>query len=490
MVKTAGSFGDFLRFSSIARSISMLVGGSGASQAINLLGTILVARLYGPHEYGLFAVFISAQAILLVFASMRLDLALVVEEYEDNILDIVFSITLISILVSLISFILVATSHFLPTGFTGLIVESPAMWFLPITLLVGVQYQIATQWCVRLGAFKQIAIATMSVSAAIVTSQLLAGMLNWGAAGLALGYLVGQAAGTAILWRSLLAQLRMAERRARFAEATAIRATIVRHYRFVAYQAPNSLASAAYINLPNIILGALISPGAAGAFSLAFRVLFQPLALLPAALGQVVFSKMARTLDHLAEWERPLASAYLVLGLILAGPCGIMVYFGREIATTVLGPNWVEAGAMAEKLAIPCLMMALAAGYDRVFDTVGAQKLAFILSASSSICVLSLVYAMAYYTNSAENAVISFCIFHLIYSMSWMVSAIYSCGFSVAKAILRWVFVFVFCCLWAISARYVESYFSNFWTFFILIAISYIVLILSPLFILKYKRWV
>lgn len=162
---------------------------------------------------------------------------------------------------------------------------------------------------------------------------------------------------------------------------------------------------------------------------------------MPTAFGQVVFSKMARSLDKLREWESPLAKVYLGFGALFALPCSIVMCFGEELAVFFLGAPWQLAGKMAEVMVLPCVMMALVAGYDRIYDNIGEQRAAFILSFVSAGMMITGVLLTVGYLQDVELFYWLFALFHLAYSYVWMFFAMVLCGFSMLRASGRWLVV-------------------------------------------------
>ncbi|MBI1650419.1 oligosaccharide flippase family protein [Hyphomicrobium sulfonivorans] len=423
----------------ILRSAAMLVGGAAFAQLLNLAGTLAVAQIYGLQEYGIYAIFIAFQTLAVSVATLRFELAMVVEQSEAAVYDLYGLSTYILTAASLI---LAAWVYLpLPSGISPSSFSSDSFLLLPFSVFFAGQYVLLGQWCVRAGMFNQFAIAATSLAAVTVAVQVLGGLLAPTAPTLMFGYTVGQIAGIAVLWLGLRKDVSFQSVLASLTRFGSFWPLVRRHYRFAVYQMPNSLAGAAYVGAPAIILGSAISPQAAGSFSFAIRMIFQPLALLPTAFGQVVFSKMARSLDRLREWERPLAKVYLGFGLLFALPCSIVMCFGEDLAVFFLGEQWRLAGKMAEVMVLPCVMMALVAGYDRIYDNIGAQRVAFILSFCSAGLMVAGVLFTVSYLRDVELFYWFFSLLHLAYAYAWMFFAMMLCGFSVSRASGRWLAV-------------------------------------------------
>lgn len=446
---------------SITRMASILTGGSGIAQLLNFVGTIAVARLFTPTDFGLYSIFLSAQTLLAVLVTMRYELALVIDTEERNV---VFVAALMIWLIFGGCLLLTLVVALMTTvGGGGHLSEGlkPLVWLLPLGLFCAGQYVLATQWCVRIEAFSAIAFAGISVSVVTLAIQISFGVLGIGAVGLVLGFIGGQAAGMLVVWWRIWRRQVLRRILKSAFDWTNLWRVAGFHFRFPAFQMPNSFSSAAYSYFPAVILGAAISPHAAGVFSMGFRLSFQPLSLLPTAFGQVIFSRLSRSVGNMDGWESVLSRSYTLMGVLLAGPVGILMILGPAIAATILGEEWIDAGYVMQILVLPCLLMALAAGYDRIFDVVGQQFLALILSIVSAVVILVVVQFTAAFTVDISAAALAFALVHAVYSLVWTLFAFRSCGFSTRAVVIRWTVIVSIALAVAFFTKLVSFYFSN-----------------------------
>lgn len=446
---------------SMARMASILTSGSAVAQLLNFIGAIVVARLFTPTDFGLYSIFLSVHTMLAVLVTMRYELALVIDAEDRNVVFLAaLTIWLIVLGSLLLTLVVVLMTMF---GFGGYLSDAPKhlVWLLPLTLFCAGQYVLATQWCIRIEAFSAVAIAGVSVSVVTLAVQILFGIFDIGAVGLVLGFFAGQAAGMLVVWARIWRRRVLRSILESICDRTNLWRVAVRHFRFPAFQMPNSFSSAAYSYFPAVILGTVISPHAAGVFSMAFKLSFQPLALLPAAFGQVIFSRLSRSAGSLDGWETALSRCYMLIGTLLAGPVGILMVLGPAITTMLLGGEWIDAGYVLQILVLPCLLMALAAGYDRIFDVVGRQFLALVLSVVSAAVILVAIQFTAAFTVDISAAALAFALVHAVYSLVWTLFAFKSCGFSIRAVVSRWTIVIGLVLIVALFTKLISWYFPN-----------------------------
>src|SRR5690554_2918906 len=71
------------------RNVVKLVSGTAIAQAIALISAPVLSRLFAPEEYGAVGVFLSFASVVGVVVALRLELAVVVAESEDEATDLV-----------------------------------------------------------------------------------------------------------------------------------------------------------------------------------------------------------------------------------------------------------------------------------------------------------------------------------------------------------------------------------------------------------------
>lgn len=70
--------------SSFARSVAVLAGGTAAGQAIVVLASPIITRLYTPEDFGVLAVYSSLLGILSTVAALRYELAIPLSEKDED----------------------------------------------------------------------------------------------------------------------------------------------------------------------------------------------------------------------------------------------------------------------------------------------------------------------------------------------------------------------------------------------------------------------
>ena len=91
--------------SGFASNVLKLVTGKVLSQTILLLTMPILSRLYSPADFGIYQLFISVTAIVIVIASLRYEMAILLPKKEKEAATLVALSIIIVFIISFISFI-------------------------------------------------------------------------------------------------------------------------------------------------------------------------------------------------------------------------------------------------------------------------------------------------------------------------------------------------------------------------------------------------
>ncbi|HET8985289.1 MAG TPA: oligosaccharide flippase family protein, partial [Trueperaceae bacterium] len=174
------------------RSVGILAAGTAVSQLIAFAVAPLLGRLYTPADFGLFGVFVSVAAMAAVVVTLRLDLAVVVPEADEEAMDVVGVGVLIAAAMTALSAGLVLVAGELLGRLLGEPGVVPLLALLPLYLGANGVFQMLNYWSTRTSHFSRLSVAEMTRSAGVAGVQVAGGYLGSGPGGLPLGQVFGQ----------------------------------------------------------------------------------------------------------------------------------------------------------------------------------------------------------------------------------------------------------------------------------------------------------
>jgi O-antigen/teichoic acid export membrane protein len=329
-----------------------LAGGAVASQALALVLTPVLTRLYGPAEFGLLAVFVSVVSIGVVPASLRYEQAIPVPVDPKEAAQLLLVATALLVGSStLLSILIGAYGEAIAVRFgaEGLV---PFLWLLVPTFFCAGLYQVLNLWAVRAKAFSKIAKTRVSKNAGMLITQVGLGFAGFGSLGLVLGEVVNRVMGMGVLGALAWKHLKQALKSFQWREMISV---AQHHWKFPALAAPSALLNAAGFHLPVILLAYWFGEAVVGWFALSLRVLQLPVAMVGQAVAQVFFSEAGENHREggLGTRVEEVAEMLLRLGV---GPALFIVATGGHAFAWVFGPEWVEAGRFSQWL-MPWLLL-------------------------------------------------------------------------------------------------------------------------------------
>lgn len=310
----------------LAHGVVLLAGGSAAGQAIVLLATPLLARLYTPAEFGAWNVFSSIASVLVVVACLRFEVAIPLPPDERTAFRLLVLASAAPIGMAALVLAGVAGIQLLGPGRWSL-TSSGVLWLLPLAVVAGGIYQAVTYWSTRRGAFGVAAQTKLIQGTASVAQQAGFGLLHPGALALVAGDVLSRGLGTFSLAR-LAAET--ARRELPAMNLRVLRETARAYRRFSLLGTVSAVINATALSLAPPLFAALYGEDTAGHLGLGTRLIVAPATLLTMAVSQVLFARLASLANEApadfhgffraTAWRLGASAAVLGVGGVVCAP--------------------------------------------------------------------------------------------------------------------------------------------------------------------------
>ena len=327
-----------------ARNVAVLSIGTAIAQAIGILVTPILTRIFTPADYGLVALFGAVTGICATVITLRYEIRVLLPETDGEAKNIVI---LVGLLALAMGGGLIAISIVMP--------EALRQWMglsqLGIWLTVAVAASIATaiigvisNWFNRRAEFRKM--ATLRIVQALIGA----------ACGLITGFL---AAKNGLLYAQVVALLLGLMLFLYFGYQSGIHrvsplalvAVAKMHRRAPIYLLPTALLDVFTVQLPFILITLWFSSEATGQYRMAYALLAVPGALVGGAIAQVFYQRFSAVWPDADAAKTLLVKTWKTLALFGLVPLIIFMLFGEKIFSIALGQSWGEAGLMAAVLA-------------------------------------------------------------------------------------------------------------------------------------------
>lgn len=327
------------------RKLSILASGTIFGQALVILSSPFLTRLFSPEEFGLFAVFAGLATIGGVIAALRYEFAITLMVNDDEAAGMVIVTAVVSALMALLLAMLIWFWGDVLAALVATPALAPWLWLLPPALLVWGVGSGLTYWSVRQRSYNVTALNRTLQLGSQAGGQLGLGLLATGVPGLILGYLLGYV----VRLGHFLCQLPATERRLlRHVPPTVVWRQALAHWRFPAFGFPTSLLQSICQQGPAILLAIFYGPIVAGFYALSQRIIALPVRILSEAASKVFVGEIrdVAAID-LHRYFLRTATLFAGLGLLGATP---LVLFAPPLFAFLFGEAWRESGVIVQLL--------------------------------------------------------------------------------------------------------------------------------------------
>ncbi len=357
------------------RKLMTLSSGTIAGQALVLLSSPLLTRLYDPQQFGVFAVFAAMAGIFAVNASLRYEFAVpVLRENSDAAAAVLLAMLGATASALLLAVVVAVAGERIATGLA--IPELAAwLWLLPPAALLWGCGSALSYWSVRRGSYRVNGINRTLQLGTQAGGQVALGLAGAGMPGLLVGYI----AGYVVRFGHFSSRLPAADRALlRAVRRDSLRQVARQSWRYPALAMPSSLLQAICDLAPVLLVAMLYGPAMAGWYGLSQRIMAAPVKILSEAASQVFLGE-ARGLDRRELHRFFLRTLTLFGGLGLLGTLPLLL-FAPPLFGLVFGPEWREAGVIVQILVPLYLARFIVFPISQLLYIFNRQDLHFVVS--------------------------------------------------------------------------------------------------------------
>lgn len=326
--------------SEFARSVLVLLTGTAFAQAIPLIISPVLTRLYSPDEFGAYAMYAAIVSVLLVMATGQYENAVLLPKKEQHAFSLVVLAGMLTAGFSVIVLVVVLCfGDFISNAMGGHL--GGLVYLLPVSVFATALLSVLSYWSTRKANYKRLsknAVLNSSLNGGLSVGM---GYASFSTFGLVLAQLGGLLVSTGLLFRDFRSQVRHFKVRKRGL------AYVAKRYRkFAQVSIPHGLFSNLSNNLPALILTSYFSPAVAGFYFLAFRVAATPLTVVGNSLYQVFFQQLSTAACKKTFYN----SKFLRVNALLIPVFVVGWFLLPALFSFVFGDAWAQAGEYTQTL--------------------------------------------------------------------------------------------------------------------------------------------
>lgn len=409
---------------SFVKNARVMLLGFALAQAMPLLASPFLTRLYAPEAFGLQALFVSWATVLTVIATMRMDLALVLAKDEREAGQLVgLVLAQVGVLLGVLIFLAVL---FAPAFARWSGQEGQVLWIWSLLPMVAglVAVQVSGGLLARDRRFGPVSRGQVINQIGYLILAILIGLATASVEGLTSAKLFGQLLAALMLLmavRNLFGVVSLPPP----SEWSSLWS---RFKPFVLFNTPYSLIGVAGREMPIFAFMAIAATASAGFYGLARTLLGAPATLMAASLSQVFYRE---AVEHRGtEQLRALTGSLLGLTTRSSAPLFAFVAVWGDVAfPMVFGDRWETAGVYAMILSFAAWMGIQTAWPERLFESVGRQGVSFAIQLSFDVLTALAVFSILLAGLPHVFGVAAFATVNSLFHITYLVGMFVVAGF-------------------------------------------------------------
>ena len=359
-------------------TLALSLGTTGA-QALVILSSPVLSRLFLPEAFGLAAIFGAITGTVSLVGCLSYELAIVLPKRDEDAANLAGLCLILNVGVAAVVAMLVWSCGTPLLSVLKADELEPYKWLIPVVvLLLGLALPFR-YWSSRHSRFKEIGWATLASALVNTVSTVGAGLLGFASGpNLIVARLPAVATVPGLLgWHCLRKDLRFFMRhctvRGMWAMAT-------RYSKFPLVATWSALLDAASRQLPVVVMISFFGPEVTGLYALGQRVLAMPGQLISHSIAQVFFQRAAAehaTGAELGNLVRDIYTRLITVGLL---PMLIVAMVGPDLFRFVFGEHWADAGTYSSILTMWMLVMFVSSPLSTIYTVLERQGLRLFMN--------------------------------------------------------------------------------------------------------------
>lgn len=340
------------------RGFVAISGGAAIAQALSVLLSPIITRIYLPEVLGIFSLVMALGAMITPAMTMTYDIAIPLPRHETE----AKALLCLSVIISLVSSVLILAPLLLFSPWIaariGATSFSPYLFLLaPLLALVGIENSLQ-KLTIRHKRFNTI--SSLLILATLVANGLKIGFGLFYPTAVVL-FIISIAIHLLscifLIWRNNSAILNN-PLPARGNIPSAMRQVAVKFADFPKFRLPQVVLNNISRNIPTLLLAFFFHPEVVGLYVLCQRVLKTPSALVGSAIVKILLPHLAETAQNNKPLRPVIVKATMLLISVSIIPFALIFIFGPALFGRVFGSFWADAGHYARWLA-PSLFFGL-----------------------------------------------------------------------------------------------------------------------------------
>lgn len=334
-----------IRNSSYLKGIVFLFSGSIISQVITFLFTSITSRLFSPEQMGGYTLILSVVNMFGAIVCARYDMVIISSKDDKE----VYSLISLSAILGFVSSIIISLGFYIYIFFDielKSVIGKSILLIFPI-LLVYSFTNILNAYNNRnaeYGIISQVNVIRVTVQGLL---QTLSGFMGYSSLSLVVSYLLSNIVGLKRQAKSLIKHID----EIKLVTKSDIIRTLKKYKNQPIYSVPAIFFNSASYSILPFFINSMFDAREVGLYSMSFRLLGVPLALISTNFSRVFFQKASEHYNINKNFRSIFIKTALFLSVIALPMVIILIVWSKEIIVIVFGSEWLDASLYIRILA-------------------------------------------------------------------------------------------------------------------------------------------
>jgi len=396
----------YIKGSQYKKNVLIMIIGRVVAQAIPILLTPLLTRIYSPSEFGVFGVFSTIIAIVAMVSNGRYCLSIILPKDDDKAKRLFFLSTFLTVFTAIIFtlvLILWGGPFFRVLNTASL---EQYIWIVILNMLFIGLYEDLYYYALRAKAFKILTTNIIIQALVLIISRLVFGYLGYTEVGLILSYLLGYGVSYILMIIRLKMPIYWLVKEFK---VTVYWQLMKEYYKFPKYSLLADTLSMTANMSPNILLNKVFGTVTTGYYTMSDKILGSPIWLVTSSVGDVFrqeASEQFRTKGSCFEIFKKTVRTMFLVGIV---PFGLLFIFSPYIIPFLLGAEWEPVGNYIRIFSVMYFIRFIVRPVSFVIYIVGKQNVNVLFQILTLLSIL-IAFTIGIYTKNLYLCLLSWSI--------------------------------------------------------------------------------
>src|SRR5690554_6199125 len=346
--------------SKFLRNVAIVATGTAGAQAITMVFSPIITRLYGPEAFGLLGTFNATLAIVTPIAALTYPIAIVLPKNDEDAISLAKLSSLLAVVITCIMVLVILIFGEKISVLFSLQKITSLLLLIPLGMLFSAFHQIFEQWLIRKKKYQIKAKTAILQSLTLGSAKTGFGWFHPVGTTLVILATFGHALHALMLWigmkkNSYTFSWKFKDKKSEKKHAENLHNMLSlakKHRDFPFFRAPQVTINALSQSLPVLMLASFFGPASVGFYSLGKTVMGLPTNLIGKSVSDVFYPRITEAAHNNEDIFKLVLKATMTLGIVGFIPFTIVMLFGPWLFSFVFGIEWVTAGEYARWMAL------------------------------------------------------------------------------------------------------------------------------------------